>query len=139
VSKDLYYTIPQYFLERMHEHSNVASVDDVSTSEFYLYRIHRRRERDVVLVWLSDAYLFTDMDYHNRPRELGPGDYVLVAKPEGGAHVSQELIDDARIGVGKLGEFMGALTTRDTWTYKPPSWEEQERRRRRFGEGRRAR
>jgi hypothetical protein len=88
----------------------------------------------VILVWLSDAYLFTDMDYHNRPSELGPGDYVLVAKPEGGAHVSPELIDEARIGVGKLAEFMGALTKRDTWTYKPPSWEEQQRRKKHFGE-----
>lgn len=139
MSKGLYYTIPQYFLERMHEHSNVVSVDDVSTDEFYLYRIHRRRERDTVLVWLSDAYLFTDMDFHNRPAELGPGDYVLVAKPEGRAHVSQELIDDARIGVGKLGEFMGALTKRDTWTYRPPSWEEQQRRKKCFEERRRGR
>jgi hypothetical protein len=136
VSKDLYYTIPQYFLERMHEHSNVLDVSDVSTDEFYLYRIHRRRQGDVVLVWLSDAYLFTDMDYHNRPRELGRGDYALVAKPEGGAHVSPELIAEARIGVGKLGEFMGALTKRDTWTYQPPNWQEQQSRRERFREWR---
>src|SRR5205814_1870223 len=82
-----------------------------------LYRVHRRRQGDVVLVWVSDAYLFTDMDYHNRPDELGPGDYVLVAKPEGGAQVSAELIAEARIGVGQVAELMGALTVRDTWKY----------------------
>jgi hypothetical protein len=128
VSKDLYYTIPQYFLERMHEHSNVLDVEDLSTDEFYLYRIHRRREGDTILVWLSDAYLFTDMDYHNRPVELDPGDYILVAKPEGGAQVSPELIATERIGVGMLAELMGALTKREPWKYIPPDWKEKQRR-----------
>jgi len=50
VSKDLYYTIPRYFLERMHEHSNVRRVENVSTDEFFLYRIYRLRQDDSVLV-----------------------------------------------------------------------------------------
>lgn len=128
MSKDLYYTIPQYFLERMHTHSNVISIDDVSTDEFYVYRIHRTRPRDSIFVWLSDAYRFTDMDYHNRPHVLGAGDYILVAKPEGGFRVSPELIAEARIGVGMLAELMGALTKPEMWMYEPPSWQERQKR-----------
>lgn len=131
MSKDLYYTIPRFFLDRMRKHSSVRDVEDISTGEFYLYRIHRDRG-DAVLVWLSDAYLFSDMNYHNRPSELGPGDYVLVAKPEGGADVSPELIADARIGVGKLAELMGALAQRDTWKYDAPDWVESRRRKERW-------
>jgi hypothetical protein len=135
VSKDLYYTIPQFFVDRMRKHSSVCDVEDVSTEEFYLYRIHRDRG-DAVLVWLSDAYRFTDMDFHNRPVELQPGDFALIAKPEGGANVSPELVEEARIGVGKLGELMGALNKRDVWTYRPSGWEEQKRRSERFKEWR---
>jgi hypothetical protein len=125
MSKDLYYTIPEYFIARMHEHSNVVDVVDMSNDNFFLYQIRRLRFEDSVLVWLSDAYRFTDMDFMNRPRELGSGDYVLVAKPEGGFSVSRALIDEAQIGVGKLAELMGALTKREIWTYVPPTWEER--------------
>lgn len=135
MSKNLYYTIPEFFVDRMSKHSAVRDVEDVSTDEFYLYRIGRVRGNPV-LVWLSDAYLFTDMDFHNRPEELEAGDFILVARPEAGAQVTKEVIAEARIGVGKLGELMGALNKRDVWTYRPPDWEEQQRRRKRFREWR---
>lgn len=131
MTKDLYYTIPQYFEARMHEHSAVLSVEDVSNDDHFLYRIRRSRFGNV-LVWLLDAYLFTDMDYVNRPVELGRGDYILIAKPEGGGGASQELIDAAEIGVGKLSDFMGALNKREMWSYIAPTWEERQERKRRF-------
>lgn len=136
MTKDLYYTIPQYFEERMREHSAVLSVEDVSTDDHFIYRIRRSRF-GTVLVWLSDAYMFTDMDYINRPVELGRGDYILIAKPEGGGGASQELIDAAEIGVGKLSDFMGALNKRETWSYTAPTWEERQERKRRFESRRR--
>lgn len=132
MTKDLYYTIPQYFAKRMAEHSNVDSINDESNEEFFLYRIFRGRQRDSVLVWLSDAYRFTDMDYENRPPQLVSGDYILVTKPEGGHNVSQLLIDSTRIGVGMLAELMGALTADRMWTYRPPTDEERQRRAARY-------
>lgn len=118
----------------MEAHSNVLGVEDVSTEDFFLYRIRRLRPNDSVLVWLSDAYRFTDMDFHNRPEELGPGDFILIAKPEGGGGASAQLINEARIGVGKLAELMGALTKRDVWAYEAPNWEERQRRKKRWQE-----
>lgn len=131
MTKDLYYTIPQYFLARMHEHDSVVSVEDASTEDHFLYRIVRRRY-ETVLVWLSDAYTFTDMDYVNRPEALTEGDYIVVAKPEGGGGASEQLIDSAKIGVGKLADLMGALNRRDMWNYVAPSLEEKQARKRRF-------
>ncbi|MGJ3648524.1 hypothetical protein ACLB0R_08630 [Sphingomonas sp. GlSt437] len=131
MTKDLYYTIPEYFLARMNEHDQVVSVTDVSTNEFFLFRIDRSRYESLT-VWLSDAYSFGDMDYVNRPAELKRGDYILIAKPEGGGGASQHLIDAAGIGVGKLGELMGALRTRDMWTYVAPTWEEKMERKKRW-------
>jgi hypothetical protein len=69
------------------------------------------------------------MDFNNRPRQLGPGDYIVIAKPEAGGGAGPELIRQYRIGVGKLGIFMGALNLRNMWTYEPPDEEEKARRR----------
>ncbi|RVQ68694.1 hypothetical protein EKN06_00210 [Croceicoccus ponticola] len=135
MSKDLYYTIPQYFISRMEEHDCVKSVNNESDDEFFLYRVHREKFDDV-LVWLSDAYSFTDMDFNNRPPSLQRGDYIIIAKPEGGGGASEALIRATGIGVGKLGDFMGALTKREPWTYMPPSWEEKQERKKRFFEKR---
>jgi hypothetical protein len=117
MGKDLHPSIIDFFIERMSGHNNVADFRDESDEENYLFRIVRARQRDTVLVWLSDAYEFTDADYYARPTALGPGDFILVAKPEGGFHLDQESIDHARIGVGQIGKFMGALNSREMWTY----------------------
>lgn len=137
MTKDLYYTIPEYFLARMSEHSRVLSVDDVSTDDHFLYRIRRARYGDV-LVWLSDAYSFTDMDFANRPAELQRGDYIVIAKPEGGGGASEQVVQATGIGVGKLADLMGALNRRDMWNYVAPTWEERQERKRRFEARRRA-
>jgi hypothetical protein len=131
MTKDLYYTIPEYFLARMLEHSSVLQTEDVSTDENFLFRIRRKTYGDV-LVWLSDAYSFTDMDFVNRPGELQEGDYIVIAKPEGGGGASEHLINSAKIGVGRLADFMGALNNRKMWTYVAPTWEEKQERKRRF-------
>ena len=131
MTKDLYYTIPEYFIDRMRDHDCVMSIEDVSTDEHYLFRIIRRNFTDIT-VWLSDAYTFEDMDYINRPKELQAGDYIVIAKPEGYGGASSELIDSAKIGVGKLGELMGALNKRDMWKYVAPSWEEKQAKKRWF-------
>lgn len=117
MGKDLHPTILEFFYERMHDHSNVASYEDVSDTENYIYRVRRARQRDSVLVWLTDAYLFTESDYYLRPDALRAGDFILVAKPEGGFSLDQGEIDRAKIGVGQIGKFMGALNVRSMWTY----------------------
>jgi hypothetical protein len=94
-----------------------------------VYEIRRKKYNDRICVWLSDAYLFTDMDYVNRPHILKPGDYILIAKPEGGGGADKDLIESAKIGVGKIAELMGALNLAKMWKYVPPT-EEQKRARR---------
>jgi predicted nucleotidyltransferase len=97
------------FEKRISEHSAVTSWVRLPCEEEFIYRISRIRYGDQVLVWLADQYLFTDMDFYNRPQQLRPEDYILIAKPEASGRVSAELIRQYRIGVGKLGMFMGAL------------------------------
>jgi hypothetical protein len=130
VGLDLYYTIPQSFEERMKEHSSVEYLERLNVEGEYIYEIVRYKFHDHVKVWLSDAYHFTEFDYHNRPKELRAGDYILIAKPEANGGVPSHLIDTTKIAVGKLKELMGALTVAKTWTYVPPTEEEIKARRR---------
>lgn len=128
---DLHHTIFEFFEKIMDEHSHVASVRRLSVADECIYEIERYKFHDHVKVWLSDAYIFTKINYYNRPRALKAGDYILIAKPEGSGGVPPDLIDNTKIAVGKLRELMGALTVARMWTYVPPTEEVLKARRQR--------
>jgi hypothetical protein len=117
---DLYYTIPQFFEKRMQEHGCVKSLRRLDVDNEFIYEIVRAKYDDKIKVWLSDVYLFTEFDYDNRPRLLTKGDFILIAKPEGSYNVSAELLKRVKIGVGKIGELMGALNKEKMWAYSSP-------------------
>jgi hypothetical protein len=131
MGKDLHYSIMKFLEKRLDGHSAVKSWERHDREDWITYTIQRFRFDDQITICLSDAYRFTDFDYHNRENFLSSGDYILVAKPEGGVAVSGPLVDASEIGVGKLGEMMGALNSRQMWKYSPPSDEEIRRRRER--------
>jgi hypothetical protein len=120
MGKDLYYTIPIFFEDRMRSHTIVATHKRLYIEGEFVYEIKRIKFQDTLRVWLSDAYYFTEMGYYNRPAELQAGDYILIAKPEGGGGVDKNLIRTEKIGVGKMAELLGALNVRQMWTYEPP-------------------
>lgn len=129
MGRDLHYSIIRFLEKRLDGHSAVEKWERNDLNDWIVYKVSRFRYNDNVNIVLSDAYKFTDFDYHNRPPFLSAGDYILVAKPEGGLVVSKHLIDTAKIGVGKLGEMMGALNSKEMWRYSPSSDEELRRRR----------
>ncbi len=131
MGKDLYYTILQFFEQRMAEHSAVATCEMMPSNEEFMYRVRRSNFGDEVRIWLLDEYHFSDMDFHNRPPELRAGDFILIARPEAGGGASADLIRQYRIGVGKIGVLMGALNRHEMWTYDPPDKDERARRRER--------
>lgn len=126
MGKDLHPTIPVFFEKRMSEHSNVKSFRRLPSDTDIIYEIKRKRFDDVVRVWLADQYHFSETDFHNRPPEIRAGDYVLIARPEAQPDYGYS---DGKIRIGKIGDFMGALTKRNMWTYVSPSDEEKKRRR----------
>lgn len=118
MSKDLHFSIIRFFRSRMSEHSRVDSFDDISTEEFIIYRIDRRGGLSPVVVWLSDAYCFTQAEYLGRPKRPKI-DYILIARPE--ATDSEPFSDDwSGIGVGNMAGFMGALNKPRVCEYSPP-------------------
>ena len=117
MSKHLHYTIIKFFQSRMDGHSKVASFEDLSTDEFYIYRINRTGGLPPVIVWLSDAYRFTAGEFLARPRRPKI-DYVLIVRPEATNEPMSE--DREGIGVGNLSGFMGALNKRRVNEYSIP-------------------
>lgn len=117
MGKDLHPSINSFFLTRMNEHDAVSGIEIIQNDDDYIYELRRKRFGDTITVWLSDAYLFTDADFHNRPAGVTAGDYIIVGKPEGGIAVDYELIRQYRVGVGKIGKFMGALNFQEPWRF----------------------
>jgi hypothetical protein len=114
----------------MRVHSMVKSFKRIDVPGEIVYEITRHIFDDTVRVWLSDAYRFTEMDFINRPSALKAGDFILIAKPEANGFFESD--DETQIGMGKIGELMGALNVREMWTYEPPTDEQRRLRRERF-------
>ena len=122
---NLHYTIIKFFEARMDEHSIVESWRRIANKDEYIYEIKRSRYGDIINIWLCDAYLLTELEYLSRPREIKSGDYILIARPEAGGSGSDL---KNKIGIGKIGELMGALNVKKIWTYEPPTEEERSQR-----------
>ena len=119
MGKDLYHTIPTFFVATMIKHDKVQRLTDISDDYAFLFEIVRQGAPTPVRVWLNDAYVFTEFDFHNRPDVITRGDFILVARPEA-MHNWQDLEMAAEngIGLGKIGKLMGALNRKDVWKYR---------------------
>jgi hypothetical protein len=124
MGKNLHYSILPFFKARMAKHSKVAQVTDISDEEDYVFSLKRTDTMPEVKVHLSDAYLYTLMDFYSRPDCIKEGDFVLIARPE--AKVADRVVATAReakIGMCGIGKLMGALNRAQVWEYEPPNEE----------------
>jgi hypothetical protein len=131
MGRDLHPTILSFFLDRMAEHTIVVSCTPLPNDDDYLFEVARRCGMAPVLVHLSDAYRYGEVDYLTRPSQLKRGSFIIVAKPEG--DYAEELVNQARedgIGLGNIGKFMGALNRREVWKYESPEERERSKRER---------
>ena len=120
MGKDLHPSIMPFILEKLRYHQNVNAVEDISTKEYYMYRLTRRSGCDVVVL-ISDAYHFSEFDYLSKPIELNGGGFILIARPESSfpVDIQHHLIAD-KVIIGKIGILLGALRIEDFWTYEKP-------------------
>jgi len=119
MGKDLHHLILEFFHKAVGGHQDVERIEDISNSEYYIFKIIRKRGMREIVVLLSDAYYYGDIDYHMRPPELNNGGMILIAKPE--SHFStdeQENYESEKILIGKIGILLGALRVNDFWTYQ---------------------
>ena len=118
MGKDLHYLIIKFFQERMNEHNKVMSYFKLHDDSDILYFIERVQGLPDLTVHLSDAYRYTLHDYYSKPSSVNAGGFVLIARPE--AKFDDSLVEVAaqdKIGIGKIGKFLGALNRINVWTY----------------------
>ena len=120
MGKDLHYLVIKFFRDRMDAHSKVKSYSKIPHDNEILYKVERTGSLPPLIVHLSDSYRYTLHDYYAKPDLLGPGDFILIARPEAAfdpAIVNIAALD--RIGIGKIGKLLGALHRKDVWRYVP--------------------
>ncbi len=127
MSKNLHPQIIEFFRARMDEHSTVDSWRDDSTEDFILYRIQRKGDMPSVLVLLSDAYSFSRAECLAIPASLLQRiHYILVADPHGDyTTAAEQEAKSRRIGIGKLRDFMSALTRSDVSSARPKQYRDE--------------
>jgi hypothetical protein len=112
----------RFFLERMESHNCVERCTRLRTEDDeYIFEIERKGGLARVNVHLSDAYDYGQWEYLSHPREIGRGDFILIAGFS--SRFDESLVELARkdgIGIGVLAKFMGALNLPEVWKYKSP-------------------
>jgi len=129
----LYHSIVKFFEDRMTAHSCVTRLTRLDVPGDYIFAIERTNGRKVVNVFLSDAYYFGEADYLGRPKQIKRGDFILIARPEGGFSCSVAArAKEEGIGIGAIGRLMGALNVALPSDYMSPEERERERQRKNF-------
>jgi len=124
MSKDLHYSILDFFKRAIENHQDIISIEEIPSSDHYIFRLKRKNGKRDVTVLLSDAYYYGHIDFYSRPAELANGGFILVARPES-QFTSDDQIDyeEEKILIGKIGILMGALRHDEFWKYKKPKKE----------------
>ena len=106
----------------MAEHDKVATIRPIPSDSEYLYVVVRKGGASDVVVHLTDAYEYGELEYLARPKELRHGGFIIFGLPH--AHPpAKALIERARedgIGIGFLRKFMGALNVPRVADYRSP-------------------
>ena len=112
-----------FFDARMKEHNLVSNWMPIMDQHEHLFRVRRKlsgSESDVI-VHLTDAYRYGLAEFFARPKQLQAGSYVVIGIPH--ANADPEVVEEAkkhRIGIGRIGKFMGALNYENIWEYMSP-------------------
>ena len=123
----LHIQIFEFFEARMGQHSAVRSVRHWRDQDRNYFAEIARNDRGAVNVFLTDAYDFGIAAYYSRPTNVKRGWYILIARPESDYTLSAYRGAKADgIGLGKIGDLMGALNKDDVSEYTPLQVQEEE-------------
>lgn len=118
MGKDLHYSIRPFIERALTNHNAVKEIEDITTDDYFAYKIKRNFGLSDVLVVLSDAYYFGESVVEDRIDIFKNGGFYLIARPE--ARGFESNIPEERIGIGQIGKLLGALNRNEFWTYERP-------------------
>src|SRR4051812_5042835 len=115
-----------FFKEKMEVHETVQGIEQISDADGKLvYELSRNGGLPPVRVWISESYLFTELEYYSRPASISAGDFILILNPYGSStKAAATVAKQDSVGIGILAWLMGALWKRCPSDYVPPSMRE---------------
>ncbi len=109
-----YYRNYNFFIQRMHEHSKVNSIDSVNPS---LYNIELTSGR-TLKVFICECYSFDIAEYVESCENYGKLDAVVISSNWCGysLDVKRHCMAE-QVGVFDIAGFMAAINKNEYWTY----------------------
>lgn len=116
-----YYGHYNYFEEQMNRHGQVASFKQVDNG---VYELTRTRG-DTLRIFICECYAFGVAEYMETVERLGEIDSVIINSAWCGyTSDAKRMCRESKVGLFKIGEFMGALHRDDYWRYLTEAEEE---------------
>lgn len=110
-----YYGNYNFFVNRIREHSKVADVE--ATDDFGVYNIRLENGRSL-RVFICECYCFGVAEYHEVIEKLGKFDAFIISSNWCSYTDDLKLtLRDEKVGLFKIGEFMGAINKHQFWLY----------------------
>lgn len=109
-----YYRKFPFFEKRMGAHEKVATLKEINEGLYELTTINGRLLR----IFICECYAFGMAEYFESVENLGHLDVIIIDSNWCGyATEVKRYCRDNKIGLFKVGEFMGALNREDYWNY----------------------
>lgn len=109
MGKNLHYSIINFIKERLTKCNKIETFNFISNDDYYVLKINRIYPFESFKIYLSDEYLYTIMDYYNKPKEINKGDFIYLARPEANFSNEIELLEvalDEDIYIGKFARLL---------------------------------
>lgn len=109
-----YYKNYDFFEERMLNHHQVISCEEISPGN---YKIKRKNGKEL-RIFICECYSYGVSEYLETINEIGPIDAVIINSQWCGYTPDVKFhCRDQMVGIFRIGEFMGALRKSDFWNY----------------------
>lgn len=118
-----YYPDYPFFMTAVGAHDKVRSIRESGHAGIYEVETVSGR---VLRVFICECYSFGRAEYQEVVQKLGPVDTIVIDSNWCGyTSDAKRYCRDQRVGLFKIGEFMGALNLEEAWTYLTPDQKKQ--------------
>jgi hypothetical protein len=112
----------RFFESRMKEHGNVATFTAKGSGIYEL----TRNTGNTIRIFICECYSFGVAEFLEVTDKIGVVDAIVINSMWCGyTHDAEKFCREQRVGLFKVGEFMGALGQADFWNYVTPAEREK--------------
>lgn len=112
MGKNLHYSIIDFTKKQLQKCDKIISFEIIPDDHFYIVQIFRKYPYEKFKIYLSDEYVYTIVDYYNKPKEICKGDFIYIARPEANFSNEIEILETSLrdgIYIGKFGRLLAFM------------------------------